>query len=127
MSTQVVSDTAIADSYVFRYIRRRVQARKTHLVDRVKLGIIHEIVRDLFQGESVLTRMRAVKRLKNRRIYGGRPISPLHASEPAKTAISALKMASFLDKNFLVQQEARKAVQYLFDHSPEQENSANHS
>lgn len=118
MPSQVVSDSAIADSYVFRYIRRRVQARKIHLVDRVKLGIIHEIVRDLFQGESVLTRMRAVNRLKNRRIYGGKALSPLHSSEPAKTAISALKMASFLDKNFLVQEEARKAVRHLFDQNP---------
>lgn len=117
MSTQVVSDSAIADSYVFRYVKRRVQVRKIHLVDRVKLGIIHEIVRDLFQGESVVTRMRAVKRLRNRRIYGGKALSPLHNSEPAKTAISALKMASYLDKNFLVQREARKAVQYLTNQS----------
>lgn len=125
MSTQVVSDSAIADSYVFRYVRRRVQARRIHLVDRVKLGIIHEIIRDLFQGEDIRARMRAVQRLKNRRIYGGRPLSPLNNSEPVKAAISALKMASFLDKNFIVQEEARKAVQYLYDYGHDQKKTKN--
>lgn len=110
-----INNDAIAGSYVFRYQRGcPMTTKKQALVHKVLGAVVDEIVNDLFQGGSVFTRLRAARRLGNRRLFGGRPLSPLGYVEPAKHAVAALEMAAHIDDSPFVRREAQRSLSNLF-------------
>jgi hypothetical protein len=89
------------------------QQRRISLVERVVLDQVNDTVVELLQGETIYIRLNAVRCLGNRRRYGGRVGGEVAYKEPARVALTALDIATYLDNNDLVQEAAKKALENL--------------